>query len=65
MPIQCNEENDVKVLVLYITGKLIREDYEHIVPELATLIAVYGIFMTPLGGVGQCSFGATPWHGSL
>ena len=30
----------------------------------AALIAVYGLFITPLGGVGHCSFGSMRWRGS-
>ena len=31
---------------------------------VATLIAVYGLFMTPLGWGWACSSGAMPWLGS-
>ncbi|HUW53705.1 MAG TPA: hypothetical protein VMV99_09860 [Rhodanobacter sp.] len=31
---------------------------------VATLIAVYGVFMTPLVWAGHCSSGAMPWRGS-
>jgi hypothetical protein len=38
MPIQLNEENCGKILVLQVGGKLVREDYEHFVPEFERLV---------------------------
>ncbi len=42
MPIECKEENGGKVLVLRITGKLIKEDYEQFVPEFERLLRQHG-----------------------
>ncbi len=33
MPIQLNEEDGGKVLVVHVSGKLAAADYEHFVPE--------------------------------
>jgi len=33
MPIQLNEENGGKILVVHVSGKLAKADYEHFVPE--------------------------------
>ena len=33
MPIQLNEENGGKVLIVHVSGKVIKADYEHFVPE--------------------------------
>jgi hypothetical protein len=42
MPIQLNEENCGKILVLQVSGKLVREDYEHFVPEFERLVRQHG-----------------------
>ena len=42
MPIKLTEENDGKVLVAYVTGKLIKADYERFVSEFERLILVHG-----------------------
>ena len=42
MPIQINEENDGKVLVLHISGKLAKTDYEQFVPEFERLLRQHG-----------------------
>jgi hypothetical protein len=42
MPIQLNEENCGKILVLQVSGKLVREDYEHFAPEFERLVRQHG-----------------------
>jgi len=42
MTIQCNEENGGKVLVVHVSGKLVKADYEQFVPECERLIRQYG-----------------------
>ena len=38
MPIQLNEENGGKMLVVHVSGKLVKADYEHFVPEFERLV---------------------------
>jgi len=42
MPIQLQEENDGKILVVHLSGKLTKEDYAQFVPEFERLIAQHG-----------------------
>ena len=42
MPIQLREENGGKVLVIHISGKLVKADYEHFVPEFDGLVRRHG-----------------------
>ncbi len=42
MPIQIKEENGGKVLVLHISGKLVKADYERFVPEFERLLRQHG-----------------------
>jgi hypothetical protein len=42
MPIQRNEENGGTVLVLHISGKLVKADYEQFVPEFERLLRQHG-----------------------
>ena len=42
MPIQLNEENAGKVLAVHVSGKLVKEDYEHFVPEFERLVQQHG-----------------------
>jgi hypothetical protein len=42
MPIQLNEENEGQVLVIHVSGKLVKEDYEHFVPEFERLVREHG-----------------------
>ena len=42
MPIQINEDNGGKVLVLHISGKLVKADYEQFVPEFERLLERHG-----------------------
>ena len=42
MSIQFNEENDGKVLVIHVSGKLVKTDYEHFVPEVERLVRQHG-----------------------
>ncbi len=38
MPMRLNEENGGKVLVVHVSGKLVKADYEQLVPEFERLI---------------------------
>jgi hypothetical protein len=42
MPIQLNEENGGRILVVHVSGKLVRADYEHLVPEFQRLVLQHG-----------------------
>jgi len=42
MPIQLNEEKDGKMLVVHVTGKLVKTDYEQFVPEFERLVQQHG-----------------------
>jgi hypothetical protein len=42
MTIQLNEENGGKLLVVHVSGKLAKEDYEHFVPEFERLVRQHG-----------------------
>ena len=42
MSIQLNEENGGKVLAVHVSGKLIKADYEHFVPEFERLVRQHG-----------------------
>jgi hypothetical protein len=42
MPIQFNEENGGKILVVNVSGKLAKADYEHLVPEFERLVQQHG-----------------------
>ncbi len=42
MPIQLSEENDGKILVVHVSGKLAKADYEQFVPEFERLVQVHG-----------------------
>lgn len=42
MTIQLNEENGGKVLVVHVSGKLVKADYEHFVPEFERLVRRHG-----------------------
>jgi len=42
MPIQLNEENNGRVLIIHVTGKLTKADYENFVPEVERLIGRFG-----------------------
>ena len=42
MPIQLNEENGGKVLVVHVSGKLTKADYAHFVPEFERLAVKHG-----------------------
>ena len=42
MSIQLNEENGGKVLVVHVSGKLVKADYEHFVPEFERLVRQHG-----------------------
>jgi hypothetical protein len=42
MPVQFHEQADGKLLVVRISGKLTKEDYEHWVPELERLVRQHG-----------------------
>ena len=42
MAIQLNEENDGGLLVVHVSGKLAKADYEHFVPEFERLVGQHG-----------------------
>ena len=42
MPIQLNEENEGQVLVIHVSGKLTKKDYEYFVPEFERLVRTHG-----------------------
>ena len=42
MSIQLNEENGGKILVVHVSGKLVKEDYENFVPEFERLAREHG-----------------------
>ena len=42
MPIQLNEENGGKLLAVHVSGKLVKADYEHFVPEFERLVRLHG-----------------------
>jgi SpoIIAA-like len=42
MPIQLSEENGGKILVVHVSGKLAKADYEQFVPEFERLIIKHG-----------------------
>jgi hypothetical protein len=42
MPIQLNEENGGKILVVHASGKLAKADYAHFVPEFERLVRLHG-----------------------
>lgn len=42
MPIQFNEENGGKVLVIQIIGKVVKADYQHFVPAFERLVLQHG-----------------------
>lgn len=42
MPIQLKEENAGKIVAVYVSGKMVKEDYEHFVPEFDRLVALHG-----------------------
>jgi hypothetical protein len=42
MTIQLNEESGGKLLVVHVSGKLVKEDYEHFVPEFERLVRQHG-----------------------
>ena len=42
MPIQLNEENGGKILVVHVSGKLTKAHYQHCVPEFERLLRQHG-----------------------
>ncbi len=42
MPIQLKEENGGKLLTVQVSGKLVKADYEHLVPEFERLVRQHG-----------------------
>ncbi|HVT74759.1 MAG TPA: STAS/SEC14 domain-containing protein [Lacunisphaera sp.] len=42
MPIKITEENGGKTVIIQVTGKLVRADYEQIGPELDRLVQAHG-----------------------
>ena len=42
MPIQLNQEDGGKILVVHVSGRLTKADYEQLVPEFARLVQQHG-----------------------
>lgn len=42
MTLQLTEENGGKVVVVHVSGKLVKADYEHFVPEIERLVRQHG-----------------------
>ncbi|MDA7865220.1 STAS/SEC14 domain-containing protein [Akkermansiaceae bacterium] len=42
MPIQLHEKNEGRTVAVHVSGKLVKEDYEHFVPEFDRLVALHG-----------------------
>jgi hypothetical protein len=42
MPIQLKENNEGKTVAVHVSGKLVKGDYEHFVPEFERLVALHG-----------------------
>lgn len=42
MPIKLSENNEGKTVSVHVTGKLIKDDYEHFVPEFDRLVGLHG-----------------------
>jgi MFS superfamily sulfate permease-like transporter len=42
MPIQFKEENDGKILIVHVSGRLVKADYEGFVPEFERLVQKHG-----------------------
>ncbi len=42
MPIQLNEENSGKLLVVHVSGKLVKDDYTELVPAFERLVKQHG-----------------------
>jgi hypothetical protein len=42
MPIQIKEENEGKIVAVYVSGKLVTADYEHFTPEFDRLVGLHG-----------------------
>ncbi len=42
MPIQLNEEHGGKILVVHVSGKVVKADYEHFVPQFERLVREHG-----------------------
>ncbi|HEY3321848.1 MAG TPA: STAS/SEC14 domain-containing protein [Planctomycetota bacterium] len=42
MPLQLNQENDGKTVVVRVSGKIAKADYEHLVPEFEQLVRQRG-----------------------
>ena len=42
MPIQLKEYNEGKSIDIHVSGKLVKDDYEHFVPEFEWLVGLHG-----------------------
>ena len=42
MPIQLKQESGGRILVVHVSGKLVKEDYAHFVPEFERLLREHG-----------------------
>src|SRR5580700_11061689 len=66
MPIQVSEESGGKILVVHVSGKLTKADFDHLIPEFERLVGQHGKLrvlydMTDFHG---WDFGAL-WEGSV
>ena len=58
MPIQLKEENKGQVLVVHVTEKLTKEDYECFVPEFERLVRAHGKLCVLFVMTGFCGWEA-------
>ena len=58
MPIQLNEENGGKILIVHVSGKLVKADYEHFVPEFERLVRQHGKLSVLFDMTGLHGWGA-------
>lgn len=42
MPLQLKEENGGKLLAVHVSGKVVKADYDHFVPEFERLVKLHG-----------------------
>jgi len=59
MTIQLNEENGGKLLVVNVSGKLVKVDYEHFAPEFDRLVRQHGKLRLLFDMIVSRSFNST------
>ncbi|NCF89332.1 MAG: STAS/SEC14 domain-containing protein [Verrucomicrobiaceae bacterium] len=42
MPIQLKENNEGRTVAVHVSGKLVKDDYEHFIPEFERLVGLHG-----------------------